>query len=114
MRYRRLKNKKEFSKILKTGKRAYSETVTVVYMPSDEVKMAVCVGKKYGKSVQRNRIKRLMREAFSRFAAQLKPCSVLLLPKVREEYAFHAFERDLGKIFKREKLIEGSVQTTLP
>ena len=61
MTYLRLKKKKDFSKILRSGKRAFSSTLTVSYLPSREVRMAVCVGKKYGKSVQRNRIKRQVR-----------------------------------------------------
>lgn len=104
MRYLRLKNKKQFAKILKTGKRAYSETVTMVYLPDTECKMAVCVGKKYGKSVQRNRIKRLLREAFMRYSCRISPCAVLLLPKVRDSYSLGEYVRDIGKICKREKL----------
>ena len=114
MRYRRLKSKKEFARILKAGKRAYSETVTMIYLPDTELKMAVCVGKKYGKSVQRNRVKRLLREAFARYAGRLSPCAVLLLPKVRETYAFGEFERDIGKICKREQLFEDRIEKDLP
>ena len=113
MRYRRLKEKKQFNKILKTGKRAYSETLTMIFLPAPALEMAVCVGKKYGKSVQRNRIKRLLRAAFSRYAEQLSPCSVLLIPKVREGYAYGDFERDIGKICKRERLFEDRTRTTL-
>ena len=64
MKYLRIKKKKEFSKILKSGKRAHAEHLTIVYLPDKARKMAVCVGKKYGKSVVRNRIKRLLREAY--------------------------------------------------
>ena len=64
MKYLRIKRKKDFTKILRVGKRAHAETLTIVWMPSDETRFAVCVGKKYGKSVVRNRIKRLLREAF--------------------------------------------------
>ncbi len=114
MRYRRLKNKKEFARLLKQGKRAYSETVTVVYLPDAERKMAVCVGKKYGKSVVRNRIKRLLREAYGGYAQRLVPCAVLLMPKVRESYSFREFSRDLGKICKRERLFEDRVEGDVP
>ena len=107
MNYLRLKKKKEFTKILKSGKRAFSETLSIVYLPSPEVKMAVCVGKKYGKSVQRNRIKRILREAFRLCADEIqRPCSLLLIPKVAEEYSFAAFHRDIGKILRKERLVE--------
>ena len=74
MNYLRLKKKKDFSKIIKTGKRIYGGTVTAVYLPSDRLKMAVCVGKKYGKSVQRNRIKRrvFFFLFFSRYGKNIK------------------------------------------
>ena len=51
MKYLRIKKKKEFSKILKNGRRAHAEHLTIVYLPDKVRKMAVCVGKKYGKSV---------------------------------------------------------------
>ncbi len=107
MKYQRIKRKKEFSKILKSGKRAHAETLTVVYLPARQLKMAVCVGKKYGKSVVRNRIKRLLREAF-RAAAEngCAPCAVLLIPKAAAEYSFAAFRKDIVKIFRREKLTD--------
>ena len=74
-------------------------------MPSDETRFAVCVGKKYGKSVVRNRIKRLLREAFRSNAECLGiSCSMLLIPRAAKEYSYAAFARDVGKIFRREKL----------
>lgn len=105
MQFLRLKKKKEFSAVLKSGKRAYQSSLTVVYLRSKQTKMAVCVGKKYGKSVQRNRIKRLLREAF-RAQEQTQPCIFLLIPKVAEEYSVETFRRDIAKILKKEKLVE--------
>ena len=103
----RIKKKKEFARILKNGKRVHAETLTLVYCADREKKMAVCVGKKYGKSVARNRIKRLLREAFRAESGTIsKPCSFLLIPKVAEKYSYAAFRKDIAGILKREKLIE--------
>ena len=105
MKYLRIKRKKDFTKILRVGKRAHAETLTIVWMPSDETRFAVCVGKKYGKSVVRNRIKRLLREAFRSNAECLDiSCSMLLIPRAAKEYSYAAFARDVGKIFRKEKL----------
>lgn len=107
MKYFRIKRKKDFEKILKNGKRAHTETLTVVYIKSSELMMAVCVGKKFGKSVKRNTIKRLLREAFRVYCDKTGSYSFLLIPRVREEYSYHAFSRDLGKILTKEHLLEG-------
>ncbi|MBO5045368.1 MAG: ribonuclease P protein component [Clostridia bacterium] len=106
MKYLRIKKRKDFTKILQGGKRVYCGTLTVVYFPSDRIKMAVCVGKRYGKSVERNKIKRLLREAFRSFCPNIIPHSFLLMPKVSETYSYAAFRRDFEKILKREKLVE--------
>ncbi len=105
MKYLRIKRKNDITKILKTGKRAHSETLTIVFLPAKQTSMAVCVGKKFGKSVQRNRIKRLIREAF-RLQQNVKPCAFLCIPRVKEEYSYSAFAKDLGKLLKKERLIE--------
>lgn len=107
MKYLRLKKRKDFTKIMREGKRAYSGALTVVYFPSDRLKMAVCVGKKHGKSVRRNRVKRLLREAFRAHAGRISsPASFLLIPKVSERYEYSVFVRDLGKILKKEGLAD--------
>ncbi len=105
MEYARLKKAKKITAVLRGGKRVYADTLAFVYSPSKEAEMAVCVGKKYGKSVQRNRIKRLLREAF-RASRQIGPYSVLLIPKKAEDYSFAAFKRDIEKIIGKEKLGE--------
>ncbi len=107
MKYFRLKKKKEITKILKAGTRVHSGSLTVVFFASERTRMAVCVGKKFGKSVKRNRIKRLLREAFSCHAEKIAPPqSFLLIPRVKEQYSFEVFKRDLGIILKKEKLVE--------
>ena len=101
----RLKKEKDFNLVFKKGKRLYSSSLTLVYFASKETKAGFCVSKKHGKSVQRNRIKRLLREAFRAAQEDMqKSYAMVLVPKVREEYSVKAFERDLRCIIKKEKL----------
>ena len=105
MRYMRLKKQSDFDRLFKNGKRAFSPTLTLVYRPSDTPFVGVSVGKRHGKSVQRNHIKRLLREAFRAVEADIKGCySIVLVPKVCEEYSYHTFEKHLSGMIKKEKL----------
>ena len=105
MKYLRLKKQTDFQKLFQKGKRAYSASVTMVFRASDKTYMGVSVGKKHGKSVQRNRIKRLIREAFRSAVSDMNGTySVVFVPKVLEEYSFHTFERDIRWMIKKEKM----------
>ena len=105
MKYYRLKKQADFQRLFQKGKRAFSPSLTILYRPSDKMTMGISIGKKHGKSVQRNRIKRLMREAFRLNQDKMKGTySFILIPKVREEYSFKTFERDIQCMIKKEKL----------
>jgi ribonuclease P protein component len=102
----RLKKEKDFEKVFKKGQKAFSDTVTVYYLPADECKVGYAVGKKHGKSVKRNRIKRLLRESFRSF--KLKDTQnffFVIIPKVKEEYRLDLFKRDLNYIFRKIKVL---------
>ena len=101
----RLKKEKDFEKVFKKGQRAFSDTVTLYYLPADDFKVGFAVSKKHGKSVKRNRIKRLLREAFRATSAEMKGTySFILIPKVSEEYSFHTYKNHLQCMIKKEKL----------
>ena len=105
MKYFRLKKQADFQRLFQKGKRAFSPSLTIVYRPSDKMTMGISVGKRHGKSVVRNRIKRLLREAFRSAAPQMAGVyNVVLIPKVSEEYAYNTFEQHLRWIIKKEKL----------
>lgn len=105
MKYLRIKKQADFQKLFKKGKRAFAPSFTMVYTPSQQMRMGISVGKKHGKSVQRNRIKRLLREAFRLTQGEMKGnYSVVLIPKVCEEYSFKTFEKHLQCMIKKEKL----------
>ena len=105
MNYYRLKKQADFQKLFQKGKRVFSPSLTMLYRSAEKMTMGISVGKKHGKSVQRNRIKRLIREAFRAAQADMKEnYAVVLIPKVRDAYTFEGFRRDLQCMIKKDKL----------
>ena len=77
-----------------------------MYLPAAHTSLGICVSKKHGKSVKRNRIKRLLREAFRAVCPALGgQYSVVLIPKQAEEYSLAAFEKSLRSALKKEGLL---------
>ena len=105
MKYLRLKKQADFQRLFKSGKRAFSPSLTLVYRPSEKMRMGISVGKKHGKSVVRNRIKRLLRESFRHTQGEMQGnYSFVLIPKTAEEYSYKTFERHLKWMIKKENL----------
>ncbi len=105
MKYCKIKKYEQYGKLFKNGKRAYSATITVIYRPAREMGMGIALSKKYGHAVVRNRIKRLLRVAFAEKQDILeRNYSVILIPKMAEEYSLSAFEKGLESCFKKVNL----------
>jgi ribonuclease P protein component len=105
MKYLRLKKQADFERLFHKGKRAFSPSLTVIYRPSDKMRMGISIGKKHGKSVKRNRIKRLIREAFRKTQGEMKGAySFVIIPKVSEKYEYATFVHHLQCMIKKEKL----------
>lgn len=103
MQYRRLKKNSDFQKLLKKGKRVFSPALTIIYTPcTNQSVMGIALSKKHGKAVVRNRIKRLIRAAFCNNIKKLNGCySMVILPKVSEEYNYNNIEKSLVSCMKR-------------
>lgn len=102
MRYARLKKYNQFQRLFKSGKKAYSRYLTLLYRPQQSgVTMGIALSKKHGKAVKRNRIKRLIRAAFSVNMDKLGGSyAIVVLPKVCDEYSYADIEKSLLTCFK--------------
>ena len=103
MLYRRLKKNNDFQKLFKKGKRVFSSALTVIYTPcTQKTTMGIALSKKHGKAVVRNRIKRLIRAAFSTNFEKLNGnYNLVVLPKVSEKYDYYNIEKSLVSCMKR-------------
>ena len=100
----RLKKEKDFNNVFKKGKRLFSSSLTLIYLEEKELKVGFAVGKKHGKSVQRNKIKRILRESFRSFTPFLRQnFFFVFIPKVKEEYSFHDLKKEMDYLFKKGK-----------
>ena len=98
----RLKKEKDFSLVFNKGKRLFSRDLTMVSFPSKEIKVGFAVSKKHGGSVQRNRIKRLLRESFRSFYPEIgKNFFFVFIPKVQEEYTLKMFKDSMEYLLKK-------------
>ena len=105
MKYLRLKKQADFHRLFQKGKRAFSPSFTIVYHSSDRMRMGISVGKKHGKSVQRNRINRLIREAFRKTQGEMEGTySLVIILKVCDKYEYATFVKHLQCVIKKEKL----------
>lgn len=97
-----LSSKNAFERLSKFGKRVSSRDITLVYSLNDEVSsinIAFAVGKKVGKAVVRNKIKRRMRAIIREFSTRLPSGDYLLItrPGVVEK-SFNELRRELEMI----------------
>ena len=98
----RLKREKDFDRDFSKGKKLYSSSLTLVYIPSKELKVGFAVGKKHGGSVERYRIKRLLRESFRSFTPQIgQNFFFVFIPKPEKEYTLEKFKESMGYILRK-------------
>ncbi|NLY17620.1 MAG: ribonuclease P protein component [Clostridiaceae bacterium] len=70
----KLKNNRDFQRIYRRGQYAVSKSLAVYVQPNSlgKNRIGITVSKKYGKSVKRNRIRRLIRESWHLLQDKLK------------------------------------------
>ncbi len=103
----RLKKNKDFRFLFNKGKRCQTSNLILIYHRSRSIKVGFSVSKKHGKSVQRNRIKRLLRASFNTVKNDFDAnVYMIFLPKVRDNYSFDIFSRDMRYLLEKEGFLK--------
>ncbi len=103
-RARRLRGIKGFSRVF-GGRRSAANRLLVVYAAPNGLpyaRLGLTVGRRHGEAVRRNRIKRLLREAF-RLESGLLPVGYdfVCIPQVRADGTLDGYRRALQKVVPR-------------
>ena len=114
----RLRRPSEFKAVYGAKQRAgdYALLVFALRNRLPHSRLGLSVSKKNGNAVRRNRIKRLLREAFRLEQHDLPPdLDVILIPRPTEEPSLSTYRRSLRKLaFKLDRRIPAGDVSTAP
>lgn len=77
----RLTSPREFQRVAKEGKRLVGKFLCIDYRQADKSKFGISASRRYGSAPQRNRFKRLVREAFRNNYPSLPPFELNIIPR---------------------------------
>lgn len=108
-RRQRLKKVSDFNRVYSEGRRIASWSLILIFgaSPVEVTRLGISVSKKIGKAVVRNRVKRLLREAFRLNKHKLKKGYDILLVarKGVESLKFQEVEAQVLELFRRGGLL---------
>ncbi len=106
----RLKKNWEFKWVYRNGRTVVSRNIVLYYCPNgiDFNRIGFSISKKVGKSVVRNRIRRIYREAFYKVEDQLKKGYdfILIARKPAVDVTFHEACKELFNLCRKGKLLQ--------
>ncbi len=77
----RLLKKGEFFRVSKKGKRLVGRHLCIDYRPAKESRLGISASCRYGSAPERNRFKRLVREAYRHLREELPPFELNVIPR---------------------------------
>ncbi len=106
----KIKTNRDFQRIYRKGRYAVSKGL-VIYMQPNPLqinRIGITASKKYGKSVQRNRIRRLIRESYHMLQDKIKPGHdfIIVARKADEgKPGYHQILKEMRYILKKLNVI---------
>ena len=105
-----LRRNKEFRYVYKRGKSVGDRNLILIYVitKTPHLKVGFSVSKKLGNSVQRNKLKRRMKEAFfSMFGNMMKNCLLVFIPKeAAKEIEYRDILISVNGLLKKAGILE--------
>lgn len=97
----------DFVRVQKRGRKLETKSLLILVHPGrrGRTRLGIAVSKKYGSSVARNRVKRVVREVFRRNRSLFpKSSDVVVVPKrVRHRVDYHGLLQELRALRGRHK-----------
>jgi ribonuclease P protein component len=91
-----LKTQREFDRVFKEGRRLYGKHISMIALKNGGAKIGIIVNKKYGNAAQRNRFKRVAREAFRKLdPAYYEMTDIVIIPRSSGEVGPEDVFKDL-------------------
>lgn len=107
-----LRRNKEFRYVYRRGRSVSDSRMVLVYVitKTPHLKVGFSVSRKLGNSVQRNRLKRRMKEAFfAKLDSVSKNCLLVFTPReAAKDMTYADIEASLAKLLKKAGLMEKS------
>ena len=105
----RLKKNYQYNYVYKHANSVADKNFILLYCTSNgkTSKVGFSISKKYGKAVQRNRIRRQLKAAVSAFMPNVKDgYNAVLIPRRHDEYEFAEISDSVTKLFEKAGLMK--------